>query len=121
MRDEISVLAGPRDWRDTRLSWLAKVPRAVQRLLGTEKETVSFRMVKSLWYGAITDPEHHAARDLRRAAELVKARPDALHLVKQYQQAVGSLDAGSKDVFRGEIARLERVARMLRGDDRTGS
>lgn len=118
MRDEISILAGPREWRDTRLSWLAKVPRAVQRLLGTEKETVSFRMVKSLWYGAIRDPEHHAARDLRRAAELVKARTDALHLVKRYQHAVGSLDERSKDVFSDEIARLERVACLLRGDGR---
>ena len=53
MRKEIALIAGPRGWGDTKLSWLARVPREVKKALGTEKETVSYRTVKSLWFGEI--------------------------------------------------------------------
>jgi hypothetical protein len=66
VRREIAIVAGPKDWGDTRESWLARVPRKIK--------TVSFRTVKALWYGEITDPEHWAARDIRREAELIQAR-----------------------------------------------
>jgi hypothetical protein len=115
MRDEIALVAGPKDWGCTRESWLARVPRAVKKLLNTETETVSFRMVKALWYGEVEAREHHAARDIRRAAELKKARQEALALSLQYRDIIGGLSAtaSSKDLFGEEIARLERVARML--------
>ncbi len=54
VRNEISIVAGSREWGDTRESWLARVPRKVS--------TVTFRTVKALWYGEIDDPEHWAAR-----------------------------------------------------------
>ncbi len=76
VRTEIAIVAGPREWGDTRESWLARVPRAVKRALKTEKETVSFRTVKALWYGEIEDAEHKAARDIREAAEHIKRQRD---------------------------------------------
>jgi len=36
------------------------VPRAVKRELKTATETVSYRTVKSIFYGAITDPDRDA-------------------------------------------------------------
>lgn len=119
MRTEIALIAGPRAWGDTKLSWLARVPREVKKLLGTEKETISFRTVKSLWFGEIENPDHHAARDVRRAAEIVKARNDAQALAAKYKTLVGAMNATNPGIYGEEIARLERVARLLCGDDRS--
>jgi hypothetical protein len=119
MRKEIAFVAGPREWGDTRESWLSRVPRAVRNALGTEKETVAYRMVKALWYGEITDPQHHAARDIRRAAEIIEARKDALSLARKYHTLIGAMDATDPNFYRAEIDRLERVARMLCGGDRS--
>jgi len=120
MRTEIALIAGPRAWGDTKLSWLARVPREVKRALGTERETVSFRTVKSLWYGAIENPDHHAVRDVRRAAEIVKARNDAQALAAKYQSLIGAMNAAAdSNLYSAEIDRLERVARLLCGGDRS--
>lgn len=119
MRIEIAVVAGPKEWGDTRGSWLARVPTAVRRALGTEKETVSHRQVRALWYGEITDLEHHAARDVRRAANIIKARRDAATLARNYQALIGKMNATDPEFYSAEIARLERVARLLCGGDRS--
>lgn len=118
VREEIECIAGPRQWGDTRESWLSRVPREVKRLLGTASETVSFRAVKAIWYGEIQSREHHAARDIRRAAELKKARHEAATLARSYQTIARGMHATDKDFYSEEIARLERVARMLCGDTR---
>lgn len=120
MRDEIAFVAGPKNWGDTRESWLSRVPRSVKKLLDTETETVSFRAVKALWYDEIKGREHPAARDIRRAAGLKKARQEALALSLQYREIIGAMNAADgKNLFSEDIARLERVARMLGGDDST--
>lgn len=116
MREEISELAGPREWGDTRQSWLSKVPRAVKRALGTEGETVTHRMVKSIWYGQLRDPDHYAVRDVRRAAQIVQAQKRALELASQYRTLIGGMNAVDPSLYRDEIARLERVARLLCGE-----
>jgi hypothetical protein len=118
MRTEISILAGPREWGDTRGSWLARVPGAVRSALGTAKETVSCRTVKALWYGEISDPEHHAARDIRKAAELIKARGEARALAEKLHALAGGLDAADSNFYRADIARLERAIRSLGAGDR---
>lgn len=120
MRDEISIVAGVKGWGDTRESWLAKVPKAVRELLRTKAETVPYRMVKALWYGEIKDLEHHAARDVRRAAEIVRAQNDARALAEKYQTLIGAVNArnSNSSIYGEEIARLERVARLLCGGDR---
>jgi len=119
MREEISCVAGPRQWGDTRESWLSRVPRTVKKVLVTERETVTYRIVKSLWYREIQDPDHYAARDIRRAAGIIEARKEALALVGKYQTLIGGMRAADSDFYSAEIARLERVASMLCGKDRT--
>ena len=109
VRTEIAVVAGPKEWGDTRESWLARVSRKVP--------TVSFRTVKALWYGEIDDTDHWAARDIRRAAELIEARKETAALAVQYQSLIGGLRAADQDFYSAEIDRLERIARMLGGSD----
>ena len=113
VRREIAVVAGPMEWGDTRESWLARVPRKVP--------TVSFRTVKALFYGEIDDPDHWAARDIRRAAELIEARKEAAALAVQYQQTIGGLRAADENFYSAEIDRLERIARLLGAVDRSGT
>lgn len=115
MREEIDFLGGIRKWNETRESWLAQIPKIVRKTLGTEKETVSYRMVKSFWYGEITNEDHHAARDMRRAVEILKARKQALELAKQYQKLIGGLSELDQNSFSSDIARLERVVSLLCG------
>lgn len=119
VREEIAIVAGPKNWGDTRESWLGRVPRIVSKVVGTEKETVSFRTVKALFYGEIVDPDHWAARDIRRAAQLIQARKEAAALAVQYQSVIGGLRAADENFYSAEIDRLERVARLLGVVDRS--
>lgn len=111
VRKEIAIVAGPKEWGDTRESWLARVPRKVK--------TVSFRTVKALFYGEIDDPEHWAARDIRRAAEIIEARKEASALADQYQKIAGGMRAQDQDFYSADIDRLERIARVLGALDRS--
>ncbi|MBA2525941.1 MAG: hypothetical protein H0V18_09195 [Pyrinomonadaceae bacterium] len=111
VRKEIAIVAGPKDWCDTRESWLARVPRKVP--------TVSFRTVKALFYGEIDNPNHWAARDIRRAAELIEARKEASALAVQYQSIAGGMRVQDENFYRAEIDRLERIARIISAVDRT--
>lgn len=113
VRKEIAIVAGPRGWGDTRESWLARVPRKVS--------TVTFRTVKALWYGEIDDPMHWAARDIRRAAELIEARNEASALAAQYRTIIGGMRAQDESFYCAEIDRLERVVSELGVVDRTGT
>lgn len=112
VRREIAIIAGPRGWGDTRESWLAIVPRKVT--------TVTFRTVKALWYGEIKDPLHWAARDIRRAAELIEARKEARALMAKYQTIIGGLRAADENFYRAEIDRLERLVGGMGDADRAG-
>ena len=107
VRKEIAIVAGPRGWGDTRESWLARVPRKVS--------TVTFRTVKALWYGEIDDPEHWAARDIRRAADAIQdGRKEAEALATQYETILGGLNARDPDFHSPEIAALVSALRTLR-------
>jgi len=66
VRREIAIVAGPRDWGDNRESWLGKVPRQVRKALKAERETLTFRTVKALWYGEIDEPLKLSKRVERR-------------------------------------------------------
>jgi hypothetical protein len=108
-RQSIAIVAGP--YEGNRKSWLARVPRRVS--------TVTFRTVKALWYGEIENPEHWAMRDIKRAADVIAARKEAQGLADQYQIIIGGMRASDEDFYSTEIARLERIARILGGQDRT--
>lgn len=115
VRERIAIVAGPRDWNTTRESWLGSVPRRVRSLTGAH---VSFRTVRSLWYGRIKNPDTHwAAREIKRAVVVIEARKEAAALADQYQSIIGGLRASDKDFYSTEIARLERIARILGGQD----
>ena len=110
VREEIAIVAGPKNWGDTRESWLARVPKKVP--------TVSFRTVKALFYGEIDDPDHWAARDIRREAEIIQARKEATALADQYESIAGGLLAKDQDFHSEDVAALVHAARILRGMDR---
>lgn len=111
MRKEIAIIAGPRDWGDTRESWLAKVPSRVK--------TVSYRTVKALWYGEITDTDHWAARDIRREAELIQAKREAAALAAQLEAIIGGLNATDPDFHKPSVAALVSALRGLRGENQS--
>jgi hypothetical protein len=111
MRKEIAIICGPRDWGETRSSWLNKVPDTVK--------TVSHRTVKALWYGEINDPEHWAARDIRRAAELIQAKREAAALAAQLETIISGLNATDPDFHKPSIAALVSSLRGLRGQGST--
>jgi hypothetical protein len=107
MRKEIAIIAGPRDWGETHGSWLNRVPKKVK--------TVSYRTVKSLWYGEIDDPEHWAARDIRRAVDLILAQREAANLASQLETIVRGLDVSDPDFHQPSTAALIGALRTLRG------
>lgn len=63
MREFVGVVAGPREWSDTRQSWLARAAR---------RSGLTYRTIKSIWYGEIDDPKHYAAQLLRIAAQKIE-------------------------------------------------
>ena len=111
VREEIAIVAGPREWGDTRESWLARVTRKVP--------TVSFRTVKALWYGEICDHNHWAARDIRRAASVIEGRREAAALARQFESIAGALSAKDQDFHSADVTALLSAARALRNVDRT--
>jgi hypothetical protein len=106
-RQSIAIVAGP--FEGNRKGWFARVPRKVP--------TVTFRTVRALWYGEIDDSNHWAAREIKRAAAVIEARKEAHALADQYQKIIGGLRASDADFYSTEIARLERIARILGGSD----
>jgi NADPH-dependent glutamate synthase beta subunit-like oxidoreductase len=111
MRKEIALIAGHMDWSETQDTWLNKVPNRVK--------TVSHRTVKALWYGEISDPDHWAARDIRRAAEVIKAQREAAALASQLETIVNGLNASDPDFHKPSVAALVSALRSLRGQDRS--
>ena len=109
MRREIAILAGPREWGDTRASWLDKVCDRVP--------TVKHRTVKALWYGEIKDPDHWAARDIRRAVELLEAQRDAANLARQLETIISGLNVSDPDFHKPSTAALVSALRALRGQN----
>ncbi len=111
VRKEIALVAGPREWGENNKSLFRRVASKVP--------TVSFRTVKSLWYGEIQDDDHWAARDIRRAAEIIEANRETAALAARYEQIIGGYRAQDEDFYSAEIDRLERLVSRLRSVDRT--
>jgi hypothetical protein len=118
VRMEIATVAGPRQWGDTRESWLARVPRTLKKILKTEEEPVTFRTVKSLWYGEIGDENHWAAREIKRAAELLKERRDREQQAVALEILADRAGAIDSDFHRETRRAYLDAARLLREMDR---
>lgn len=112
MRKEIAIVAGPRQWDDTRETWLARVPPRVNN-------HITFRTVKSLWYGEIKDQNHWAAREIRRAAQLIEARREAEERAREFERLAVGLDVIDEDFHEPTVAALLGAVRKLRGQDRS--
>ncbi len=116
VREAIGVVAGPREWGDTRESWLARAAR--------NTGTVSVRMMRSLWSGEIHNDSHWAAREVRRCAADIKSRKEArqaaLDLAATYEGIAEGMNATDSDFHSEDIAALVHAARVLRGLDRAG-
>jgi hypothetical protein len=103
-REEIAIIAGPFGYQESRESWLAKA---------ADKAKVTFRTVKSLFYGHHDNPSYETASKIKKAAD--EARREALYLAEQYQQTAGALYAKDQDFYRDDITALVDAARALRG------
>jgi hypothetical protein len=92
-------------------------PRWLRRL--ADRLDIPERTARSLWDEEITRPDHWAIKKLRREAELTEARKEAATLAQQYLTISGGMRAKDEDFYRTEIDRLERLARIIGGLDRT--
>lgn len=110
VREAIGVVAGPREWGDTRESWLASAAR--------KTKTISFRMMRSLWSGEIADENHWAVREIKRQAAISTARKEARNVATQYESIAERLVSTDPDFYGSDVAALVHAARILRGLDR---
>ncbi len=92
VRADIETLAGPFD--GNRKGWLARAARQVSG--------VSYRTIKSFWYGEIENPNHLAAQVLRREAALKQDR--AARRKQNEQEAINEIEQ-----LRERLARLEEI------------
>jgi hypothetical protein len=105
MRNEISIVAGPREWGDTRESWLARVTRKVP--------SVPFRTVKALFYGEIRNPNHWAAREIKREADTIRARTEAIAAAAQFRTIAAGLHAIDPEMHGQSITQYLDMAREI--------
>lgn len=103
----IESLAGP--FNGNRKSWLSSVAKATG---------VSYRTVKSFWYGEIQDEEHLAAKAIKQKATRLKAQQEAKDLATQFESIAGGLNASDPDFYSADIAALVHASRILRDLDR---
>lgn len=102
----IGEVAGPMLSGDTRESWLARAAR---------RSRLSYRQIKSLYYGETTDPKTSVALGVLSAAD--KARAEASALASRFESLAGAMNASDEDFFGPDVLALINAARALRGLD----
>ena len=105
-REYIAQAAGPMKIGDTRESWLARAARASR---------VSYRQIKSLYYGQTNDPKASIAIGILCAAE--KARSEASDLASKFESLAGQINATDQNLYSADVLALINAARALRGLD----
>lgn len=106
MRELVAAVAGPREWSDTRESWLARAAR---------RAGISYRSVKAIWYGEITNPRNRSIQLLEHA---VRARAQSLS--GRFETIARGMQAADADFYRADVLALLNVARTLRGENSPG-
>jgi hypothetical protein len=112
MQELVAAVAGPREWGDTRQSWIARAAR---------RAGISFRQAKSIFYGEITDPEHKAVRRLRdfiTASEEKAVRDERNEFRARLARLEAALLSTDPDFHRETLAVLRQQAG---GPSRNGS
>ena len=107
MRALVSAVAGPREFSDNRKSWLNRAAR---------RAGLSYRSVKAVFYGEITNETHASIRLLQHAA-----RQRAGTLASRFEALAQGMETADPDFFRADVLALIDVARALRGLDRAGN
>jgi hypothetical protein len=107
MRELVEAVAGPRLVSDTRETWLRRAAR---------RADLSFRSIKAVFYGEVTDPRHPTIRLLQ-----IAAAQRGQELAEIYQNAAAWMERQDQDFYRDHIAALLSVARELRTEDRAGT
>ncbi len=108
VRALIESVAGPRTWSDTRQSWLNRAAR---------RSGLTYRTIKGIWYGEITDEGHSAVRILRRVA--ADTSPEIL--AQRLEALARGMVAADADFYRPDIRALIDAVRALRNLDRPGN
>lgn len=106
-KEIVGEIAGPMGSNDTRESWLARAAR---------KARVSYRQIKSLYYGTTKDPRTSIAINVLTAAD--KARKEASELASRFESLAGAMNASDQDFYSADVLALIDAARRLRGMDR---
>lgn len=91
------------------LPTLARVPRRIP--------SVSFRTVRALWYGEISDANHWVAREIKREAERITTRNEASDLADKYETIIAALDQADSEFHLPDVAALKQLVRQLRNLD----
>lgn len=91
--------------------WLATIARHAN---------ISFRTARSLWNNEIKNPNHLAAREIVRLAQLKEARRDALMAAEFFDRRAAKLASIDPDFHRHEIAAFVEAARSIRDRNSTG-
>lgn len=110
MRELVAAVAGPREWGETRESWLARSARMAG---------VTYRQAKAVFYGEITDDDHRSVRRMKQAARELRGRREAQELAAQFESIARSAHEADTDFHSEDVAALVHAARILRGFDRT--
>jgi hypothetical protein len=108
VREAMITLAGGPPTYGAQARWLAGVAKKVG---------ASYRTARSLWLSEIKDPEHWAAREIRRQAEIEKARREANLLATKFEKIAEGSNAHT-NLSSSDIAALVHAANILRGVDR---
>lgn len=106
MRELVAAVAGPRTEWGGRDRWFDRAAR----LAG-----LTYRQVRAVYYGKITDPENIAIRKLKEAA----GKHEAQRLAEQFENLAVSLNMRDPDFHSPDIVALVSAARALRGLNRT--
>jgi hypothetical protein len=104
LRGLLAVVAGPREWTDTRESWLNRAAR---------RAGISFRQAKACFYNEHTNPNSPSARKLRDAAAKAGVA-EARALAEQFETIARALDAADADFFSSDRDALLHAAGVLR-------
>lgn len=110
-QEEISAIAGPYD--GNRKSWLSRA---------ATRANVTYRQMKSLWYGQTANPRLNVATSVLTAADMARlreARRDALAIADIYHRHAEALASVDEDFHRLEIDALIEAARILGGRNST--
>ncbi len=107
IQDIIAILAGPRDWNETRTRWLDRA--AIAAGIIDENGNPAHRQIHAIWYGEVTDEEHRNIRRLRAAADAKRIK-DAAEQLERIAQEIGPwLDRERIDLLLDTAGRIRAM------------